>query len=86
MTDLFDANDRLRILSFVRTGEDGSGNPMFDVSFSSYPGLSYSIEMDERPDFPVPQVSELGSAIGYSTETTVTLPQGDSGFLRVRRD
>ena len=88
MTDLLDANSFLKIISFTpAAGFDPVTNPLFDITFTSFPGLSYSLECDGNLDFSSPQalVEPLGSAEGFSVSAQLGLLPGRD-FVRVRRD
>ena len=55
MTDPQNAESLLKILSFTRAAGFGSaGRPVFDVTFTSFPGLSYSLECDQSLQFQSP--------------------------------
>ncbi len=88
MTDSLDANSFLKIISFTpAAGFDPATNPLFDITFTSFPGLSYSLECDRNLDFSSPQalVQPLGPAGGFSVSAQLGLLPGRD-FVRVRRD
>lgn len=88
MTDPFDSGSLLKILSFTQApGFDALVNPVFDITFSSFPELSYSIECDQSLDFasPATRVHPLGTA-GNHTGTARIRLLPDRDFIRVRRD
>jgi len=88
MTDPFDASSLLRVLSFTKApGFDAVTNPVFDVTFSSFPGLSYSIQCDQNLDFssPAARILSLGTA-GDSTQSVRITLAPNRDFMRVRRD
>lgn len=88
MTDPLDADSFLKIISFTRAaGFDPVTNPRFDITFTSFPGLSYSLECDGNLDFSSPQalVQPLGAAGGFTVSVQLGLLPGRD-FVRVRRD
>jgi hypothetical protein len=88
MTDPFDPNSRLRIVSMQPALDyDPVGSPWFDVTFTSFPGLHYSIECDRDLEFSgdSARVSVFGVADDHISTTRILLsPERD--FLRIRRD
>lgn len=85
MTDLNDGADYLRILSFnPAIGFDPVANPLFDLSFTTFPGLSYELERSSGlSGFAFVPGSQV-AATGYSHAMQVLLGPGRD-FLRVRR-
>lgn len=85
MTDLDDGEDYLRILSFTPAiGFDPVANPLFDLSFTTFPSLGYELEGSPALDgFAVIPGSQV-SATGYSHAAQVLLEPGRD-FVRVRR-
>ena len=88
MTDPTDANSLLKIISFAKApGFDPVTNPVFDVTFTSFPGLSYSLECAQNMDFasPAARLHSCGLANGFTGTTRITLaPTRD--FVRLRRE
>jgi hypothetical protein len=85
MTDPDDSTDYLRILSFSpAAGFDPITNPLFDLTFNTFPGLSYELEkspgLDAFTFVPGSQVA----ATGYLHTSQVLLGPGRD-FVRVRR-
>jgi hypothetical protein len=88
MTDPLDPGSFLKISSFTRAaGFDPVSNPVFDLTFTSFPGLSYSLEQSQNLGFHSPSGAShpLGKAVDSTTSARATLPPG-GGFLRIRRD
>jgi predicted outer membrane repeat protein len=88
MTDPLDPDSSLKITSFSPSpGFDAATNALFDLSFTSFPGLSYSLEFSQTIDFSGPdlRVQALGPATAYSTGASVQL-QPPADFVRVRRN
>ena len=88
MTDLKDAFSHLKILSLIPSvGFDEVSNRIFDVTFSSFPGLSYSAECDPDLEFHRPAARTTAPVIADDfTETlrVTLLPSRD--FVRIRRN
>jgi hypothetical protein len=88
MTDPFNSSSLLKILSFTKAPDfDSVTNPVFDISFASFPGLSYSVECDQNLDFtsPATRFLPLGTAGDFTGSARVILAP-DRDFVRVRRD
>ncbi len=88
MTDPMDPSSILKILSFVPSSSVASSDsPLFDVTFSSFPGLSYTLECDQNLDFssPAARVYPHGPASGFTTTEQLPLLPGRD-FVRVRRE
>lgn len=87
MTNPFDSSDYLRITGFERISAE-SELATFLISFSTFPGLGYSIESDQNLDFSGLDHSEIVSpfvAEGYSASFEIQLrPARD--FVRVKRN
>ena len=85
MTDPLDGSSLLKILSLTPAGAGAPGE--FVVSFTAFPGLSYTLECDQNLDFhgPTARVIPLGTAIDFIGNTQVELmPEKD--FIRIRRN
>lgn len=88
MTDLNNASSSLRILSLVPAVDFNEvSNRIFDVTFNSFPGLSYSVECDPGLDFhhPEARISPSSIAEDFTQTRRVTLLPGRD-FVRVRRN
>ncbi|MEO5915751.1 MAG: choice-of-anchor Q domain-containing protein [Luteolibacter sp.] len=89
MTDPGNSNSLLKILSFEKSSGVPlvAGDPVFHVTFTSFPGLSYTLECDQNLDFSGPgcRVLPLGTAAGFTGSAEVELMAGHD-FVRVRRD
>jgi hypothetical protein len=85
MTDPQDGADYLRILTFSpAVGFDPITNPRFDLSFTTFPGLSYELERSPGlSGFAFVPGSQVAAA-GYSHAMQVLLGPGRD-FVRVRR-
>lgn len=83
MTDPQDPASLLRILSFTRL-PDGL---TFRLTYSTFPGLSYTLESDQNLDFhgPAARSTPLGTATG-GTETVDITPMSGRDFFRIRRN
>lgn len=83
-----DASDLLRVLGLQAlvpgTGETG---PTMRVSWASFPGLNYTIELSEDLDFEGSDAREIntGAADGFTGTMDLPLRPGKD-FIRVRRD
>jgi hypothetical protein len=83
-----DASDLLRVLGLQTlvpgTGETG---PTMRVSWASFPGLNYTIELSEDLDFEGGEAREIntGAADGFIETMDLPLRPGKD-FIRVRRD
>jgi predicted outer membrane repeat protein len=88
MTDPRDPVSLLRIGGLEKAeGFDPDSNPVFDLWFDSFPGLHYTAECDESPDFTPAHRRELdlGFAEDHITRARLLLaPRRD--FVRIRRD
>ena len=85
MTDPSNGNDNFRILTFVpASGFDSGSNPLFDVTYKTFPGLYYAL--DGSPSLAgfeyIPGSGVIAS--GVSHQTQVLLDPGRS-FVRARR-
>lgn len=88
MTDPANPASLLRILSFKPApGFEPATNPLFDVLFTSFPGLSYTLECSENAWFDGPSLrtSPLGMA-DDSTQAIRVLLHSGRDFVRIRRD
>lgn len=87
MTDPFDAESRLKIISFTQAPGFDPGNPVFIISFTSFPGLAYSLECDQNLEFSSPQalIHPVGIINSFSVSVELGLLPGRD-FVRVRRD
>ena len=79
MTDLYDATDYLRILSFTPgAGFDPITNPIFDIVVGTFPGLEYSLETNQNLSAPFNAIGAPITATELTTSFQVLLsPQGD---------
>jgi hypothetical protein len=88
MTDPFDPAAYLRIVAFAKApGFDPVTDPRFNISFPTFPGLTYSVEADEDLDFSgagLGIVVPAFTADDYTADFEITLPPG-RGFARARR-
>jgi Fibronectin type III domain len=87
-TDPNDSGSSLKILAISPApGFDAVVSPVFDITFTSTPGLSYSLECSQHPDFGTEPVRETSFGIADGTLSTarVTLAPGRD-FVRVRRN
>ena len=87
MTDPLDPNSLFAILSFTRVAaSDAANNPVFEITFSTFPGLSYSVECDRDLDFSsaASRVHPLGVAGDFISSMGIPLLPGRD-FVRVRR-
>jgi predicted outer membrane repeat protein len=88
MTDPADPLSKFRVRSITPApGFDPSTNPTFDITFSSFPGLTYTAECHSGLDFGSPgtRITPLGTAADFECTRRVTL-ENSRDFLRVRRD
>ena len=83
MTDPLDPGSLLRILTFAPL-PDGQ---TYRLTYSAFPGLSYSLESDQNLDFhgPAARVTPLGTATG-GTESVDLIPMSGRDFFRIRRN
>lgn len=81
MTNPLDPASYLRITGFAPVS-----GLLFKVSFPTFPGLSYAVEMDGNLDFAGPDFQTVAGfvATGFVTELEIPLRPG-ADFLRVRR-
>jgi hypothetical protein len=86
MTDPDDANDRLRVVSFAQAaGFDPVSNPLFVVTFATFPGLNYELESSATlQDFQVVPGSSF-TADDFISTAAIALPPG-GGFVRAKRN
>ena len=86
MTDLFDPHDYFRVLSFTPAGGfDAATNPVFSLTFPTFPGLSYRI--DHNPILSN-GFTPLGPAVvadDFSMTLEITLDSGRD-FVRAVRE
>ncbi|MCU0750739.1 MAG: right-handed parallel beta-helix repeat-containing protein, partial [Akkermansiaceae bacterium] len=88
MTDPADPQSKFGILAIVpAAGFDPATNPVFDITFSSFPGLNYTAECHSGLDFggPGTRNTPLGTADDFQCTRRVTM-EHSRDFLRVRRD
>ena len=85
MTDPNDGADYFRILSFAPAEDfDPDSNPLFDISFKTFPGLGYGLEESQTlGGFTLVPESQV-TANGPIRATQVLLSSG-RGFVRARR-
>jgi predicted outer membrane repeat protein len=83
MTDPQNPASLLRILSFTRL-PDGQ---TFRLTYSAFPGLSYTLESDQNLDFhgPTARTTPLGAATN-NTGTVDLIPMSGRDFFRIRRN
>jgi hypothetical protein len=85
MTDLYDGNDRFRILSLAPTNEfDAVTKPWVSVTISTFPGLSYHLATDPALEGiqPIPN----SGFVALERTTTLWVRLGSGGdFLRAGR-
>lgn len=87
MTDPADSMSLMKITSFQPAADfDPLVNPAFDITFTSFPGMMYSIELNDHMDFKGEDtVTEpLGVALDFTTTRRITLRDGRD-FVRVLR-
>lgn len=85
MTNPLDQASRLKITSAAQTGiEAGTGRPVYEFTFPTYPGLEYELESSTTLlDFqPIPGTRFI--ATGYVQTLSVQL-QKDRDFVRAKR-
>jgi hypothetical protein len=88
MTDPLDPGSRLRIISFTKAPDfNPVANPVFDLTFTSFPGLSYSLECAQGLNFsgPAVEVTPVGPVAGFTQSMRIQLLP-DSDFVRVKRN
>jgi len=86
LTDLFDPSDKLQIISFTRAaGFDPLTNPVFDITWSCFPGKSYSIETNTALIFDGSTILGPVTPNGFTHSETITLQPGRD-FVRVNRN
>ena len=83
MTDPQNSISLLRILTFTPL-PDGQ---TFRLTYTAFPGLSYTLESDQNLDFhgTAARVTPLGTATG-GMETVDVLPMSGRDFFRIRRN
>lgn len=83
MTNLLDPNSVFKILSFDYV----TGDPFNQVllEWTTYPGLSYSVEISESLDFTSPRTVPFFSAPGFTIDTVVNVAPAER-YVRVRRN
>jgi len=87
MTNPLDATDLLKIISFTPApGFDFATNPIFDITFSTFPGLTYSLECDTTLNFNTSTVLGPVAPTDYIHSATISLDNGGRDYVRVRRD
>jgi|GEM_PF-796670 len=85
MTNPTDAADYFHILSLaLAAGFDATLNPVFDVTFRSFPGLRYELETGPTPQSFVTLTNSQVIADNHTQTRQVVLNPGQ-GFLRARR-
>ena len=84
MTDPRDAASLFKI-DYFAFYEPGTNGPVYLVDFTSFPGLSYTIERDQDPSFSAPQMEDVGVVNDYQTGMLIEL-NSDQEFFRVRRN
>lgn len=86
MTDPDNAMDLLRIISFApAAGFLYPSNMVFDVVWSTFPGLDYAVEYDDNLDFSGGLSFGTNTANGFTSTLTVTLSSSGKDFIRVVR-
>ena len=83
-----DSTSLLRIVAFTPAGSALDGDPRFDVTWTSFPGLSYTIQAKADLNFGVtPREAGPFTATGLTTTLQVELDKNNpKDFLRVRRN
>ncbi len=85
-TDPHDSSDYFRILSLTpAAGFDPMTNPVFDITWSTFPGLSYMLECDQGLDFSAPGTLGPYTSDSFTETVTITLFPGID-FVRIQRD
>jgi hypothetical protein len=87
MTDPINPASSLKIEGFDRLdGDDANSNPRFEIRFNTFPGLSYTLELDQALEFssPLARRIPIGKAEGFSHRAEIQLQPGKD-FVRVRR-
>lgn len=85
MTNPLDPASRLKITSNTQTGtEAGTGKPVFQFTFPTYPGLEYELESSTTLLNFQPIAGTRFTATGYSKTLSVPLQTGRD-FVRVKR-
>ena len=90
MTDPGDGTDFPRVTAFAKApGFDPAANPVFTLSFTTFPGLDYALEADQDLDFSGADHRILlptFTATDYLRTATVTLLPGRDFIRAVRED
>lgn len=86
MTDLFDIRDSLRIVSFTRAPGFSPSNPVYEITWATFPGLSYSLECETGLGFGGGALLGPFTASGFTHTATILLDNGGRDFVRARRD
>jgi len=86
MTDPTDPDSFFRVLQVTPTGLMGASGPLIDVTFTSFPGLSYSVERSPG-GLPSNRVQQpLGTAPGQTFTVRLEGAVLQSEFIRIRKD
>lgn len=86
MTDPQNPASRFEITSVVLAADQPeNGEPLFDIEFTSFPGLTYRVEVSAEATFSSPSIQPPLEAVGLGSQTTVNGTVPDA-FFRVRRE
>ena len=85
-TDPHNAFSALRILSPEKSTGYTPGIPMFDVIWSTFPGLSYTLEFDASLSFSSPDTQGPFIPTGFTETKSLLLSTPSRDYLRIRRN
>ncbi|MEM8953222.1 MAG: choice-of-anchor Q domain-containing protein [Verrucomicrobiota bacterium] len=90
-TDPHDPNSQLRILSMRHAGTNPStGNPLYDITWTCFPGLTYHVVADIQLNFPTSSRTTGPFSPGPSSVTHTELVElnksNQNDFLSIRRN
>lgn len=88
MTDMLDPASHLRITDLSFAGFSVLGDPLYDITWTSFPGLSYTIQADVGLDFTTAP-REVGPipATDFTTGAQIELDQlNPEDYVRVKRN
>ena len=88
MTSPRDPNSTLRIVAFTSAGLALNSDPLFDVTWTSFPGLNYTVQAKADLNFAVtPRQAGPFPATGLTTTQRVQLDKNNpKDFIRIRRN
>lgn len=87
MSDPDDAVSYLEIVSFVPAdGFSYPSNIVFDVTWTTFPGLNYTIESDDALNFGNADILGPIIAEGFTRSATVSFDNTNQDFIRIRRN